>query len=437
MTAGILAGLVIIIVMISLIVLGIPVAVATGMVAVGGMWLLPGEAYLLATLKTLPYAVTSSYAFVVVPMFLLMGALASASGMVGELYTAAHRWLGGIRGSLYMATTAASAGFAAVSGSTIVNASVFTRIALPEMLRFGYNKQLAAGCIAAAGTFAALIPPSISMVLYGILTGESIGALLMAGVIPGGLTAVAYLVFISLGVRFRPAWAPTKIAPSTWPEKWRSLGHVWPIALLATVVIGGIYGGWVPPSAAGTFGAIGALLIGLAKRGLSVKGIIDSLKETAVITAVIFMIIVSGMLLSRLLLTTGFVTDLTNLIRGSAVSPYAYLALIVILYLALGMIMDPISMMVMTLPFVFPVVKALGFDPIWFGVIMVKLIELGAITPPVGINLFAVVSASDGKVSVDDLYKGIGPFIVIELVVLAILVAFPALSTALPRAMVG
>lgn len=415
--------------------LGVPIAFAIAIVGATGMYLATGSVYMLITFQTLPYSVASEYAFAVIPMFVLMGAIASASGIISELYAAVNRWMEGIRGGLFMATTVASAGFAAISGSTVVNAAMFTRIALPEMMQLGYNKGVSAGCIAAAGTFAALIPPSLTFVIFGILTGESIGALFIAGILPGILTASFYLAVIPLMVRLRPNWAPPTFNRSTIKQKVLGLKSVWPMLVLVFIVLGGIYSGITPPTAAGAMGAVGALAISLVRRRISKGDVWNAFKQTAELTSVLFILIIAGLLFSRYLVVSGFVTDLTDIVINSGLSAGGFIVLMVGMYLLLGMFIDPLSMLVMTVPFIFPVIQGYGLHPIWFGVVLCKMIEIAVITPPVGLNLFAVVSASEGRVTISDMYKGILPFVAIELFVLLILILIPSISTWLPETM--
>lgn len=414
---------------------GIPIAFAIMLVAAAGMWISADYGFMATQFQTLPLSIASSSGFAVIPMFVLMGTFASASGIITELYTAVNRWLENVRGGLYQATAIASAGFGAISGSTVVNAAMFTRIALPEMMRLGYDRGISAGCIAAAGTFAALIPPSITFVVFGILTGESIGALFIAGLIPGILTAAVYVALIPVLIRFRPQWAPPATGSSTLGEKVRGLQGVWPMLLLVVLILGGIYTGITPPSAAGAVGAAGALVIAIARRKISSGAVWSSLRQTAELTAVLFIIIIGGVLFSRFLVVSGFVTELTDLVTGSGLSATEFLLLLVVMYFILGMFIDPLSMLVVTVPFVYPVVKSFGLDPIWFAVVLVKLVELAVITPPVGLNLFAVISASDGQVRSREMFLGVLPFVVMECLILVILVLFPGISTWLPSSM--
>lgn len=432
----ILGGGLLIGIMLLIVAAGVPVGISMAAVGFVGMWWLAGLNFALGTFMTLPYSIGAQYAFVVVPMFVLMGALAAMAGLTAELYTAAYRLLSGIRGSLYYATILASAAFGAVSGSTVVAAAVFTKMALPEMIRFGYNRSIAAGCIAGAGTFAALIPPSISMAIYGILTGESIGRLLMAGVIPGILTAACYLVGMRVLLQFRPDWAPAQETRFSIRDILESFRGLWAVIVLVVIVLGGIYTGVMPPSAAGTLGAAGALAICLVRRKLTGGTLWNALKQATIVTAVLFLIIIGGMLFTRLLLFMGFMAGLTDF-ATSGLTAVTLMLFIVVMYLILGCFIDTVSMMVMTVPFLYPVVKALGLDPIWFGVIIVKLVEISAITPPVGLNLYAVIGAAEGKVTAGGLFRGVLPFVLIELVVLAILLSFPQLSLWLPNAMIN
>ncbi len=421
--------------MLALSLIGVPVGIAMAAVAVVGLWTTGGSAFAINTLSNLPFAMASDYSFVVIPMFVLMGAIASASGITQELFGFSNLVLRSARGALFQATILASAGFAAISGSTLVNAALFTRIALTEMLRLGYDRAFSAGCIAAAGTIAALIPPSISFVIYGLLTGESVAELLIAGVVPGLLTTAAYMIGTALLVRARPHLAPPPQPCARLPEIARSAVGLWATFLLAGLVIGGIYLGFTTPSGAGALGAIGALVIALARRRLTSSELADCLRSAAGVTAALFIVIIGGLLFTRFFLVAGTVTAATDLLQSLELSPILFMLILIAVFAVLGMFMDPLAMQVMTLPFVYPMVTALGYDGVWFGVIMVKLVELAVLTPPVGMNLFAVIGASEGKVKLAEIYRGIVPFIVIEAVVLALLIGFPELSLWLPRQM--
>lgn len=414
---------------------GVPIGIAIIAVATVGLWVGVGFDSAMMTLQTLPFAVSSNYTFVVVPMFVLMGNIAAHSGIVKELFEAANRWTAHIRGGLMMATTLASGGFAAISGSTIVNAAVFTRMALPEMLGRGYNRGVGAACIAAAGTFAVMIPPSLSFVVFGILTDTSIGALLIAGIIPGIVSAALYLAAVPVMLRFRPDWAPQVSERFTLVEKLSSLKGLWALIILIIVVLGGIYAGIMPPSAAGAVGAMGALSIALLRRKISGGDLWKALQQTVLMTSALYIIIIGGLEFSRFLIFMGFVNEMSDLIVNAGFTATTFMAALVLLYLVLGMFIDPISMKVLTLPIVFPVAVNLGIDPIWFAVILVKLTEIAVISPPLGMNLFTVVSASGGLVKIGEAYRGVTPFLMVDGFTLLLLIALPGMATWLPSIM--
>lgn len=416
--------------------IGVPVAYALMTVGIVGMWYVGGIGLLDTTVKMLPYEVMGNYSYAVIPMFILMGGLAATAEITTELYSFANRLLRRVRGGLLMATVVASAIFAAISGSTIVNAGVFTRIALPEMRKFGYDPGISAGCIAAAGTFAALIPPSISLVIVGLMTEASIGALLIAGIIPGILTAIMYIIGIALLVRIRPSIAPGRVIDDlpriSYLEAAQSLG---PTILLMFIVMGGIYTGIMFPSSAGAVGAAGALLIALVRKKITLGKLWTVVRSAAESTAILFFVVIGGLFFSRFLTFGGFIQETSALVSAWGLSQIEFMIALSLLYLILGMFIDTLSILLITIPFLFPVAASLGIDEIWFGVIVVKLIEIAAITPPVGLNLFAVMAASENTVKSHDIMSGVFPFVVIEIVVLALLVQFPEITTWLPSQM--
>jgi tripartite ATP-independent transporter DctM subunit len=417
--------------------LGIPVAVAMAAIGIGGMWLGVGPALTFAQLQGVPFAVVNNYDFAVLPMFVLMGVLAEKSGLTAQLFHVADLWLRRLRGGLYQAVVVGSALFAAVSGSTIVNAVVFTRIAYPEMLRFGYSPSLSIGCIAATGSFAAMIPPSITMVIYAIMTNQSVGRLLIAGIIPGLLTAAVYMIGLWAIVTLRPSLAPPITETVDVRKRWQATLEVWPITVLIVLIMGGLYSGLFPASAAGAAGAAGAFCIAVwRKRGIG-RWLSPALQDAAAISCVIFIILIGGLLLSRMLVVVGVIDHFTAQITSIASTPLRFMILVCVLYLVLGCFLDTTSMMVVTLPFLFPVVVALKIDPIWFGIIIVKLVEMSTVTPPVGVNLFAVLGAAGKGTDFKQVAAGVMPFIALELIVLALLVIFPGISTWLPDQMMG
>lgn len=416
---------------------GIPVGVAMGTIGIAGMYLAAGTALTVGQLTVLPFWVVNNYAFAVLPMFVLMGVLAETSGITDRVFYAADLWLRRFRGGLYQAVIVGSAVFAAISGSTIVNAVVFTRIAFPQMMKFGYSRSLSIGAIAGSGSFAAMIPPSITMVIYAIMTEQSVGQLLIAGVIPGILTAFIYLVGVYLLVRFKPALAPPITIDASLREKWRAAIYVWPVVALMTLVLGGIYSGLFPPSAAGAAGAFGAFCLALGHKRTLKGWLPPALQDAASISCIIFVILIGGLLLSRMLVVVGVIDELVLAITRVADTPLKFMIFASILYIVLGCFLDTTSMMVVTLPFLFPVVVALQIDPIWFGIVLVKLIEISVITPPVGINLFAVMSAVDKYTDFRHVVKGVIPFILFDMIVLALLIIYPEIATWLPRQMIA
>jgi C4-dicarboxylate transporter DctM subunit len=420
-----------------LLLLGIPVAISLGITGFAGLLLVGGPGLAFSQIQNLPYHLTAQYAFAVVPLFVLMGNLALSGGFARELYDAADKWVGHLRGGLYLTTIAGSAAFGAASGSTIVNSTVFTRIALPEMLRLGYSKSLSSACIAAVGTLDAMIPPSVAMVVYGIITEQSIGQLMVAGIVPGILSALAYAALVIGMVQFRPELAPVRGIRSSWRERAGALRGTWAIFVLFGIVMGGIYFGWFAPSAAGAAGAFGALVIVALRLRLTWKGLWESLTNAAITTAMLFVIIVAGLLFSRMLVLSGLVTRLVGAISALELPPLALVVFLCLMYIVLGCLVDAISMLIVTLPFVFPLITQAQINPIWFGILAVQLLEIGAITPPVGLNLFATVSASERLVTLEDVIRGILPFVLLSLGILALLVAFPALALWLPGTMRG
>src|SRR5690606_16730280 len=347
-------------------------------------------------------------------------------------YRAANNWLGRLPGGLAIATTLASAGFGAASGSTVVNAAVFTRIAMPEMTKLGYDKRLSAGCIAASGTLAALIPPSILMVVYAIVTEQSISKMMLAGLIPAALTLVAYVVMIYLKAVRDPASAPIQAVAVDRKEKWRSLGSVWGITAIFALVIGGLYLGWFTPTYAGAVGAFGAFLIALGKRKLNTTTLLNVIREASITTTTIFIIIIGGMIFSRFLTYTGLMDSIVDGLLALDLPRYVYLLAFVAVYLFLGMVIEAVAIMIMTLPVMFPVLVGLGYDPIWLGIISIKLAEISLITPPVGLNVFVVRNASPVPLTLGDAFRGVTPFVIVEFILLGVLILIPELVTFIP-----
>lgn len=421
--------------MVLLLGLGVPVAISLGMGGLLGLALIGGWPFLFGQLQTMPYSITANYDFAVMPTFLLMGNLAMNSGMAAELYAAADRWLGHLRGGLYLATISGATVFAAISGSPLVNATVFTRVALPEMLKLGYAKSVASACIASVGTLAAMIPPSIGMVVYGILTETSIGKLMIAGIVPGLITAFLYVVTIAIWVRWDPSIAPNLRSRAPAFERWSALGATWSIILLFACLMIGLYGGLFSPSAAGAMGAFFALIIIAARRRLTWTVLAESLRSSAQTTAMLFIIIIGGLLYSRMLVLSGIVGSVVDFTGDLGLSAFQLLLLIFVIYIVLGCFMDGVSMLLVTMPFVFPIIKNAGIDPVFFGILVISFIEIGAITPPIGLNLFATAGAGKGMIDLADILRGILPFVALNVVALLTFIMFPQIVLWLPGRM--
>jgi len=414
---------------------GVHIGVALGLSGVWGTFLAIGPDAAWAQLATIPFSTTNSFTLAVIPLFILMGSLATQAGLTTDLYRAAYNWLGRLPGGLAMATTLASAAFGAASGSTVVNAAVFTKMALPQMTSFGYDRRLSAGCIAASGTLASLIPPSILMVIYAILTEQSVALLLVAGLVPGLLSAALYMGGIYAIAKRFPHLAPPSEIRVSWGRRWRSLYGVWGIAFLFVLVIGGIYTGFFVPTYAGAIGAFGAFLIVVAKRRLNARTAVDTFKDAGVTTSSIFIIVIGGIIFARYLTYTGIVNDITGALLALELGKYTYLFAFAAIYLVLGMLIDPIAIMVITLPVMYPILTKAGFDPIWLGVIAIKLAEVSLITPPVGLNVYVVRSASPIPLKLEEVFAGVMPFLAIDVLTLLLLIAIPEISLFLPSLM--
>jgi C4-dicarboxylate transporter, DctM subunit len=387
----------------------------------------PGKA--MAMLSTVPYSSVASYMTSALPMFLFMGAIVTNTGVGADLYQTGYKLLGQLRGGLGMATVIACGGFAAICGSSMATAVTIGKVALPEMQKYKYNPRLAAGVVAAGGTLGILIPPSLGFILYAILTQQSIAKLFMAGLLPGILQVILYIVLVFVLCRIYPSLGPSGPTTTT-KEKIVSLKYTWTVVVLFVVVIGGIYGGVFTATEAGAVGVFGALLISFFSRKLTAKNLRAAVLQTGETTAMLLMILVGGFILNYFMAASGAPAAIGTFITSLHLSKYAILAAIIVMYLILGMFMDANGALVLTTPVIFPVIMELGFDPIWYGVIMVRLIEIGMITPPVGMNVFALAGVSG--IPMGTIFRGILPFICADIVHVAILVAFPAISLLLP-----
>lgn len=429
-----LAAVLVTVLLLVLLGVGVHIGVALGVTGFLGLLLTLGERAALGQLQTIPFSVVASFSLGVVPMFVLMGAFFSRAGYTAELYAAAYNWLGGLRGGLAMATTAGCAGMGAITGSSVANAAVFTRIAVPEMVNNGYDKRLATACVAASGTLASLIPPSILAVVYGIVTETSVGKVLIAGFVPGILSASIYMLGIYLRVVWNPALAPAPAVHITWRTRFASLRPLWAVTAIFALVIGGIYSGLFTPTFAGAVGAAGAFVLALARR-MRPPVVWEAIREAGVLTATILIIVVGGFIFARFLAFTGIIRHLTDAMLGLQVPPFAYLAVYSVVMVVLGMFLEAFSMMVLTLPVFFPILVGVGYDPVWLGIVTIKLIEMGLVTPPVGLNVYVVRASSPVPVSMEDLFQGIMPFLLMDVLTLALFVMFPQIILFLPDLM--
>ncbi|MCW5654449.1 TRAP transporter large permease [Hydrogenophaga sp.] len=416
--------------MFGLMALRVPIGIAMGIAGVGGFALLSGAKPALNLLANVPLSVLTDYNLSVIPMFILMGAFASHSGMSTELFTAGRAWLGHRRGGLALASVAACGGFSAINGSSVATAATMTQVALPEMRRAGYSPGFSAGLIAAGGTLGIMIPPSVIMVLYGIMTETDITKLFAAGVIPGLMAIGFYSAVVAIVARLRPQAMPRGERVG-WGERFASLRALWAVLLLFMFVLGGIYGGLFTVQEAAGVGAIGTLLIGLMRRRLRWPQVRAALIGALRVSSAIMMIVVGAYLFGYFLTITQFTQNAVDFLVHLPVGPYGVLALVMIGYLILGAVMDELAMILLTVPIVFPAMMQLGFDPIWFGVIVVMAVTFGMICPPVGMNVF-VISSIARDVPLGAIYKGTMPFIAVDVLRLFILCAFPALSLWLP-----
>jgi len=417
-----------------LMLLRVPVGIAMGMVGVLGFGYLIGDiGPALKILAQSPIRTATDAEFAVIPLFLLMGAFASASGMSRELFRAANTFLGHFRGGLGIATIAACGGFAAICGSSVATAATFSKVAYPEMRAHHYPQSFATGVIAAGGSLGIMIPPSTVLAVYGLITEQDIGKLFIAGIIPGILAIAMYIATINVIAFVRPGFLP-ETPRHSWAERLESLRGIWAVMLLFIFIIGGLYGGLFTATEAAGMGAAGAFIISVLRRKLSREDFWKALIESLRTTAAVFTILIGALIFGYFLTITQTPQKITEFLTGMGLGPHGVLALIMLMYLVLGCVMDAMAMIILTVPIVFPVIKALGFDPIWFGIIIVMTVELGLMHPPVGMNVFVIKSVIK-DVSLSTIFYGVMPFVLTDILRLIILIAFPALALWLPSHM--
>ena len=418
----------------------VPIAAALGVVASIGIFVIfawrPGREFTaeyavqptLSLIANSPYAFITSSTLSTVPLFILMGHLAYEAGFTTDIYRAARLWLSRLPGGLAMASVVGCGGFSAITGSSVACAAAMGRIAIPEMLRFGYAPSLATGTVAIGGTIGSLIPPSVLYILYGIFAEQSIARLFIAAIIPGVISLLAYMLVIYFWVKIRPEVAPQPDETISREARMKSLLDCWAILALFVVVIGGIYIGLFTPTEAAGVGASATLILGLLLGRLKTDGVLRALKESVFQTSMIFVIAIGGKLFVNFIALTGLANEITFWIESTDASMFVVIGLIVVMYIFLGMFLDQIGIILLSLPLTIPIVEAYGLSLIWFGVVVVKLLEIGLVTPPIGLNVFVIKSIVDKTIKLESIFKGVGLFLVAEVFVLALIICVPAVS---------
>jgi C4-dicarboxylate transporter, DctM subunit len=413
--------------------LRVPLAFAMGMVGVVGIGLTRGWMPALASTAQVVHETGFAYTLSVIPLFILMGNFVARAGLAHELFAAAYAFIGHFRGGLAHATVAACAGFGAICGSSIATAATMSKVAYPSMKKMGYSDSLSTGVMAAGGTLGIMIPPSTIMVIYGIITETNIGKLFAAGVIPGILTALLMMAGIVVMTARDPSHAP-RGERTSWPDRWKALRGIWGVVLLVIVVLGGIYGGIFTATEGAGFGAAGAFLFALARRRLTWAVLYLVLVESARTTAMLFTLLIAATIFANFVNFTTMPGDLKSWITGLGLSPVMVITAMMFIYVVLGTVMEELTMVLLTIPLFFPIVTALGFDPVWFGVLIVMIVQIGLISPPVGMNLFVLNALLPG-VGLGAIFRGCWPFVLVMIFVLGLLIAFPQLSLWLPSLM--
>ncbi|HEY5622778.1 MAG TPA: TRAP transporter large permease [Gammaproteobacteria bacterium] len=409
-----------------LLIIGVPIAFSMAFTGAVGLWLIEGAGPTLAHAALIPWEHGRDFIFVTVPLFVLMGQLFYHAGLAGDLYEGLSKWVSRVPGGLAIASVLACGGFGAVTGSSIATVATMGTIVMPEMRRYQYDSRLATGALAASGTLGILIPPSLIFVFYGVMTETSIGALFVAGIVPGVITALMFSLIIFVRCIVNPSLGPKGPAAS-WRERFAAVGRLGPVTGLFIVIIGGIYLGIFTPTEAAGVGCVGVLIAALLQRKLSLKSIGAALRGTTLISAMIFAIIVGGYMVARFLAVTGLTEALVEAILSAGLGRIGFLLMLVALYLVLGAMLDVLGMIVLTIPFVLPIVIELGIDPVWFGVFVVIMAELAMITPPIGANVFIMRRVAP-DVPMESIFRGVFPFVIGELVILAMLIFFPGIA---------
>lgn len=413
----------------------VPIALALISVSVLGVAIIRSPQAAFTVLAEQPYNFIAHWSLSAVPMFLLMGSVCYHAGLTQSLYKAARLWLSRLPGGLAVASTAASAGFAAASGSSVATASAMGRIAIPEMLRFRYDPGLAAGSVAVAGTLGSLIPPSILLVLYAVFAEVSVSRTLMAGIIPGLLSAAAIMLLIITRCALKPSLAPSVKEEVSWRARMEILSEIWPLPILIMAVIGGMYSGIFTATEAAAGGAFMSFVVAATQRRLSRSVIVASVLDALKGTATILFIALGGFLLSRFMAFSGLPIYIADIVSELTFHPIIFLIGISVIYIILGMFLDAIGIMLLTLPIMLPILVVLDLDPIWFGILMIKYLEIGLVTPPVGLNVFIIKSVVGKAIPLETIFKGVLWFIGADIIVIALLIAFPEIALFLPNMM--
>jgi C4-dicarboxylate transporter, DctM subunit len=410
--------------------LRVPLAIAMAIIGVIGLGLLRSWPAAFASTAQVVQETGFAYTLSVIPLFILMGNFVARAGLAHELFAAAYAFIGHVRGGLAHATILACAGFGAICGSSIATAATMSKVAYPSMRKLGYSDGLSTGVIAAGGTLGIMIPPSTIMVIYGIITQTNIGKLFAAGVLPGLLTAGLMMLAVMFVAWRDPDHVP-KGERSTWPQRFKALAGIWGVLLLVMLVLGGIYGGWFTATEGAGVGAAGAFIFALLRGRLTVKLTFDVLVESARTTAMLFALLIAATIFSNFVNFTSMPNDLKSLITESGLSPIMVVGAMMLIYIILGTVMEELTMVLLTIPLFFPIVQALGFDLVWFGVLIVMIVQIGLISPPVGMNLF-VLNTLLPNVGLGTIFKGVWPFVVVQIITLVILLFFPKISLWLP-----
>jgi C4-dicarboxylate transporter DctM subunit len=411
----------------------VPIGVALALVGVGGYAALDGWRKALAVIGSVPFELASAYSLSVVPLFILMGAVASRAGMSRELFDAANAIFSGWRGSLTNATIGACAAFGAICGSSIATAATFSKVAIPEMRRHGYEEGVAAGCVAAAGTLGILIPPSVILAIYSLVAEQSLSQLFAAALFPGLLLAALYILVIVVLARVKPEWTP-KVPGMPLGQRLRAAKDMWKLVVLFFLAVVGIYLGWFSPTEAAAVAAFAAIVIGFTTRTLSLRGLADALLDTVFSTAMLFFIIVGAFIFSRFVVLTRLPNELAAWVQELGFTPLAIVAAVIVLYFVLGTFLEEVSTILITVPVILPLMTSIGYDGIWFGIFVTVMATIGLVSPPVGLTVF-VIQAQNPDIPAAKIYRGTLPFLAADFVLVGLLIAFPALALWLPAAL--